>query len=137
MTRLTCCVMVLLLAPSLALATDQTVRTPALKLPAATLSKSTKPLKTLDLKALERSNARQQLSRCVSAGQNPDCDGDGFQSEQFGGFDCDDADGNRFPGNSEVADDTGHDEDCDYTTYGFRDVDGDGFGDRKSPRQRY
>lgn len=133
MIKLNCLVISLLLfAPCLVTAAEQDVRTPALKLPATTLSKPTKPLKTLDLKAMERSNARQQLVRCVSAGQNPDCDGDGFNSEQFGGFDCDDADRNRFPGNTEVADADGHDEDCDYTTYGFRDVDGDGFGDHRA-----
>lgn len=70
--------------------------------------KPVKGLKPLDLKALEKSSARQRL------------------------VDCDDADANRFPGNPEVADANGHDEDCDYTTYGFRDVDGDGFGDHRA-----
>lgn len=94
--------------------------------------KPVKGLKPLDLKAMEKSSARQRLVDCVAGGKSPDCDGDGFQSERFGGFDCDDADANRFPGNPEVADANGHDEDCDYTTYGFRDVDGDGFGDHRA-----
>lgn len=128
--RVLLCVLALVAAS--AMAADQKARVPVTNLPATTLNKPVKGLKSLDLKAMERSNARQQLVRCVSAGQNPDCDGDGFNSEQFGGFDCDDADRNRFPGNTEVADADGHDEDCDYTTYGFRDADGDGFGDHRA-----
>src|SRR5690606_42041428 len=53
--------------------------------------KPVKGLKPLDLKALEKSSARQRLVDCVAGGKSPDCDGDGFQSERFGGFDCDDA----------------------------------------------
>lgn len=107
---------------------------PSLSSPKAVVGsvKPVKGLKQLDLKAMEKSSARQRLVDCVAGGNNPDCDGDGFQSERFGGFDCDDADANRFPGNPEVADANGHDEDCDYTTYGFRDVDGDGFGDHRA-----
>lgn len=59
----------------------------------------------------------------------PDQDGDGFRSEVAGGPDCDDHDGNRFPGNPEVCDADGHDEDCDLTTAGIRDADGDGHND--------
>jgi len=40
------------------------------------------------------------------------------------GDDCDDTDGERFPGNEEDCDD--HDEDCDPLTIGFVDADGDG-----------
>ncbi|MFN4290912.1 MAG: putative metal-binding motif-containing protein [Permianibacter sp.] len=133
MIKLNCLVISLLrFAPCLVTAPEQNVRTPVFNLPATTLSTSAKPLKALELKAMDRSSARQQLIRCVSTGQNPDCDGDGFHSEQLGGFDCDDAGRNRFPGNTEVADADGHDEDCDYTAYGFRDVDGDGFGDHRA-----
>ena len=59
----------------------------------------------------------------------PDVDGDGVYSIACGGSDCDDNDPNRFPGNLEVADAAGHDEDCDPTTHGGRDSDGDGFAD--------
>ncbi len=64
----------------------------------------------------------------------PDEDGDGVGDiECLGsdgrplGMDCDDADPNRFPSNREVCDAEGHDEDCDPSTFGEVDVDGDGF----------
>ena len=56
-----------------------------------------------------------------------DADGDGHDSVLFGrGLDCDDNDPNRYPGNSEIADEEGHDEDCDINTVGNLDRDGDG-----------
>jgi hypothetical protein len=55
-----------------------------------------------------------------------DCDGDGHNSTAHGGDDCDDNDRARFPGNIEVADTNGHDEDCDLRTFGDVDRDGDG-----------
>ena len=62
---------------------------------------------------------------------NWDVDGDGHISvECEGGDDCDDADAARFPGNPEVCDTYGHDEDCNPTTYGATDADGDGFIDQ-------
>jgi hypothetical protein len=62
---------------------------------------------------------------------NWDADGDGHISiECEGGDDCDDADGSRFPGNPEVCDAYGHDEDCNSATYGTTDADGDGFIDQ-------
>jgi alpha-tubulin suppressor-like RCC1 family protein len=45
------------------------------------------------------------------------------------GNDCDDGDANRFPGNLELCDDAGHDEDCDLDTRGDVDADGDGYED--------
>jgi hypothetical protein len=45
------------------------------------------------------------------------------------GDDCDDGDADRFPGNAEICDAEGHDEDCDPMTFGFRDGDGDGHAD--------
>lgn len=56
-----------------------------------------------------------------------DADGDGHASYADGGDDCDDSDPDRYPGNTEVCDLGAHDEDCDYSTGGFRDADGDGF----------
>ena len=47
------------------------------------------------------------------------------------GQDCDDADANRFPGNLEVCDEGTHDEDCDPTTFGGVDRDGDGYLDAR------
>ncbi len=69
----------------------------------------------------------------------PDADGDGVgDAACLGsdglplGRDCDDSDPNRYPDNPEVcsgAGDDGHDEDCDPTTFGYRDVDMDGYPD--------
>ncbi|WP_265571270.1 putative metal-binding motif-containing protein [Sphingomicrobium nitratireducens] len=56
-----------------------------------------------------------------------DADGDGVEAIEAGGSDCDDTDSNRFPGNPEVADAEGHDEDCDVSTIGDVDQDNDGF----------
>lgn len=68
--------------------------------------------------------------RCVSLEcARPDADGDGRDAIACGGDDCDDADANRFPGHLEACDPEGHDEDCDRSTYGYRDLDGDGSPD--------
>ena len=58
-----------------------------------------------------------------------DADGDGSISRECGGPDCDDADPRRYPGNTEVCDAEHVDEDCDPTTFGDRDADGDGWAD--------
>jgi hypothetical protein len=58
-----------------------------------------------------------------------DCDGDSHNAIAFGGDDCNDNDVHAFPGNTEIGDYAGHDEDCDPSTIGNRDVDGDGFID--------
>ncbi len=60
-----------------------------------------------------------------------DDDGDGHLAAACGGDDCDDSDADRYPGNVEVCDEAGHDEDCDPTTFGGRDVDGDSFEDAR------
>jgi hypothetical protein len=56
-----------------------------------------------------------------------DRDGDGFKAITCGGDDCDDRDPNRYPGNTEICDASGIDEDCDPRTVGSTDLDGDGF----------
>lgn len=67
---------------------------------------------------------------CASLGTRiDDFDGDGVLAIICGGADCDDRDANRYPGNAEVCDTAGHDEDCDPSTVGPRDTDGDGFLD--------
>ena len=65
----------------------------------------------------------------VCSCDDPDGDGDGHDAEACGGDDCDDTDNNRYPGNEEVCDTEGHDEDCVETTVGDTDVDTDGFID--------
>jgi hypothetical protein len=55
-----------------------------------------------------------------------DVDLDHHDATACGGDDCEDGDANRFPGNPEVCDTTGHDEDCDPTTFGTTDSDHDG-----------
>ncbi len=73
----------------------------------------------------------EDFDRCTNA--CPDVDRDGhFDASCPGGDDCDDRDPNRYPGNPEVCDAQGHDEDCNpctiaSATSGDGDVDGDGF----------
>jgi alpha-tubulin suppressor-like RCC1 family protein len=78
----------------------------------------------------------EDLDRCVFAA--PDADGDGVRDASCVdgegmplGADCDDDDANRFPGNPEVCDVDGHDEDCNLETFGAIDRDGDGYFDAR------
>lgn len=59
-----------------------------------------------------------------------DCDGDGHKAPECGGTDCDDNDGDRWPGNPEICDAEGRDEDCNPETFAGEadgDMDGDGY----------
>ncbi|MCB9633946.1 MAG: hypothetical protein H6721_17645 [Sandaracinus sp.] len=78
----------------------------------------------------------EETDRCVFAA--PDADADGVRDatcvDADGmplGADCDDDDPNRFPGNPEVCDDDGHDEDCNLETFGAIDRDSDGYFDAR------
>ncbi len=67
--------------------------------------------------------------RCDADCETPDGDGDGVERVGCGGADCDDEDDSRFPGNPEICDAEGVDEDCDPATTGARDRDRDGYLD--------
>jgi len=81
------------------------------------------------------------LDRCIESQRQcendvPDGDSDGHTDatclDTEGdalGDDCDDDDASRFPGNTEICDADDHDEDCDLSTYGTVDQDGDGAND--------
>ncbi|MEM9188666.1 MAG: putative metal-binding motif-containing protein [Myxococcota bacterium] len=72
----------------------------------------------------------EDADRCVGdCATEGDQDMDGQNSAICGGTDCDDSDPNRFVGNTEVCDAMDRDEDCDPTTFGFRDSDMDGIAD--------
>lgn len=74
-------------------------------------------------------SCEEDVDACVAMCVPPDRDGDGHIAVGCGGDDCDDADADRFPGNAELCDARAHDEDCDSSTFGFRDADGDGAAD--------
>ncbi|MCP4270572.1 MAG: hypothetical protein GY781_01210 [Gammaproteobacteria bacterium] len=78
----------------------------------------------------ENEICKEDTESCTTiCGGNEDMDGDGVWSVLCGGTDCDDNDPLRFPGNTEVCDADGRDEDCDPKTIGNKDSDGDGFVD--------
>jgi len=60
-----------------------------------------------------------------------DADGDGAHDIDCGGTDCDDDDPTRYPAASEVCDVANVDEDCNASTLGFRDDDGDTYADAR------
>ncbi|MBX3245994.1 MAG: hypothetical protein KF901_02290 [Myxococcales bacterium] len=68
--------------------------------------------------------------RCVDCAR-PDADGDGYDDVLCGGNDCDDANPAVNPGALEVCDPEGIDEDCDPSTFGDRDEDGDTYVDAR------
>ena len=73
----------------------------------------------------------EDADACAGECSEPDGDEDGSLSIECEGNDCDDADPNRYPGNTEVCDVDDHDEDCDPMTFGFRDLDRDGSPDER------
>jgi alpha-tubulin suppressor-like RCC1 family protein len=80
----------------------------------------------------EAARCDEDADRCRSdCDAMPDADGDGEPSMDCGGADCDDTDADRFPGNAEICDLDGHDEDCEPETFGDRDADTDGYIDAR------
>jgi hypothetical protein len=77
---------------------------------------------------IARSQIRLRPVVVAPACGHSDCDGDHHLAPSEGGDDCNDNDPRTFPGNPEIAD-AGHDEDCDPSSIGVRDVDHDGFTD--------
>lgn len=74
---------------------------------------------------------RTLLGQLTVSNPDIDMDHDGHADVKYGGADCDDSDPNRFPGNPEVPDFEGHDEDCNLSTIGTMDRDNDGFTDAR------
>ena len=68
-----------------------------------------------------------EIDMCIKYDNKVDRDGDGHVCIECGGDDCDDFNSNRFPGNIEVCDAKGVDEDCNYRTFGKTDQDRDGY----------
>lgn len=81
-----------------------------------------------------RDRCSEATRACVYTAADADADGHADANCQDAdgvilGDDCDDGDPGRFPGNVEVCDAQGHDEDCDASTIGMRDVDADTYVD--------
>jgi len=70
-------------------------------------------------------SCNETTNRCATT--CTDDDSDGHDAISCGGDDCDDMNGMRYPGRTEVCDVSDFDEDCDCATYGNTDMDGDGF----------
>jgi hypothetical protein len=73
----------------------------------------------------DKESCQEGGKKCIACSETADVDGDNHDAVNCGGDDCDDNDFNRYPGNAEVCDDKNHDEDCDATTFGDKDADGD------------
>ena len=82
---------------------------------------------TLD-RCVEQARACRNIPADVDGDGHPDRECVDSNGDPFGD-DCDDNDPTRFPGNVEICDPDHHDEDCDDTTFGGRDQDGDGHED--------
>ena len=71
----------------------------------------------------------EMTDRCITdCDTTRDADGDGAPAPECGGYDCDDSDPDRYPGNVEICDGEGRDEDCVPTTLAGDEGDGDGDG---------
>ncbi|MDQ3033861.1 MAG: MopE-related protein, partial [Myxococcota bacterium] len=79
---------------------------------------------------IEGQRCDEPEARCVTiCATAEDADGDGSLAIDCGGDDCDDSDPGVSPLAIEICDEMHVDEDCDPTTTGARDRDGDGFAD--------
>lgn len=80
---------------------------------------------TRDLPPPPREPRTTQTQSDNSFDTERDADGDGATDD----VDCDDSDPERYPGAPEIADPDERDEDCNPSTFGDRDEDGDGYYD--------
>lgn len=87
------------------------------------------PSAALRLREFLRSTSPGTTSPGTCDAGNADRDRDGHVAIECGGDDCDDSDVGTQPGAIETCDVAGKDEDCNPTTLGGRDADGDGYVD--------
>ncbi len=77
---------------------------------------------------LSGTHCNEDENRCVTdCEQGSDADGDMVDSIDCQGLDCDDSNDQIYPGADEICDEV--DNDCDPTTYGSSELDGDADGD--------
>lgn len=109
-------------------ATDQCANSGLASVDFGAMSQSTGPIPKPGLPPVKLPPRTAPAPAGPTCSPTGDCDGDGVS---LADGDCDDNDPSRYPGATEIADFWGHDEDCNESTFGSLDVDGDGFVDQR------